>query len=99
MPVINVFTDGGSRGNPGPAAAAYIVKKDNVVVGKGAKFLGVATNNIAEYSALILALTWLTENKSKINNLQINFFLDSLLVVNQINGIYKVKNAKPFYPL
>jgi ribonuclease HI len=89
-----VFTDGGARGNPGPAAVGFVVKdeKGRVLIEQG-KFIGWATNNIAEYRAVIEALRWIKENfKYKISN--IKFFLDSNLVVNQLNGLFKIKNKK-----
>jgi ribonuclease HI len=92
---LNVFTDGGARGNPGPSAiGVYIVDGNNKkIVGFG-KTIGIATNNVAEYKAVIEALTWIIENKKNIvENVKINFFLDSILVCSQIIGIFKVKNA------
>ena len=92
-----VFTDGGARGNPGPAAIGFIIKDDHdQILIKQGKYIGQATNNVAEYQAVIEALTWLKNNfkmKEALNN-QIDFFLDSNLVVNQLNGFFKIKNAK-----
>ena len=88
--MIQIFTDGGARGNPGPAAYGFVVKKDNKTIYQQNGYIGIATNNFAEYTALIEALTWL-EKHSKDERLE--FFLDSQLVVSQVNGIYKVKNA------
>jgi ribonuclease HI len=88
-----VFTDGGARGNPGPAAVGFVVKgnRGRILIRQG-KFIGRATNNKAEYRAIIEALKWLALNvKSQI--LSIQFYLDSQLVVNQLNGIFKIKNA------
>jgi len=85
-----IFCDGGSRGNPGPAASAFVVyDSDSKEVFKLGKFLGKATNNIAEYSAVISALSWLIENE-KTSSL-IEFYLDSQLIVNQMAGSYKIK--------
>jgi len=89
-----VFTDGGARGNPGPAAIGFIVKNNqgNILFKKG-KCIGRATNNVAEYTAVIEALKWIKKNfQFSIFNFQ--FFLDSKLVVNQLNGFYKIKDAK-----
>ncbi len=88
--MIQIFTDGGARGNPGPAAYGFVVKKDNKIIHEQNGYIGIATNNFAEYTALIEALIWL-EKHSK--NERLEFFLDSQLVVSQVNGIYKVKNA------
>ena len=88
-----VFADGGSRGNPGPAAIGFVVKDENgkTLAEKG-KRIGRETNNVAEYTAVIEALKWLV-GEFRVKELQVNFFLDSQLVVNQLNGLYKIKNA------
>lgn len=86
-----VNTDGGARGNPGPAACSFIVSKNEKVVFKNAFYLGIATNNIAEYTAVLKALEWLRENNYLDKN--IIFKIDSELVVRQLNGLYKVKDA------
>ena len=91
--VIKVFCDGGSRGNPGRSAAAFVVQKNGRVIYSEAKYLGIATNNFAEYSAVLSALSWFRENKGLIKN-EIVFFLDSELVVKQIKEDYKIKNKK-----
>ena len=83
-----VYVDGGSRGNPGPAGAGAIIKDGAGNPVKSLhRYLGVATNNVAEYEALILALTEARELTSRIE-----VFADSELVVKQIKGIYRVKN-------
>jgi len=88
-----VFADGGSRGNPGPAAIGFLVKDETEkVLVRQRKRIGRATNNVAEYTAVIEALKWLSNRFSKEKALII-FFLDSQLVVNQLNGLYKIKNA------
>lgn len=89
--VIKIYCDGGARGNPGPAAAAFVVEKNHRIIFKEGKFLGETTNNVAEYSAAILALKWLSENKN-LQEKEIVFVHDSELIVKQINGIYKIKN-------
>lgn len=92
---LNVFTDGGARGNPGPAAiGVYIVDGNNKKIAGFGKTIGITTNNIAEYKAVIEALDWIIENKKFLSeNAKINFFLDSKLVCSQIIGIFKVKNS------
>jgi ribonuclease HI len=93
-----LFTDGGSRGNPGPSAAAYaICNMDDNVVEKSGKYLGEITNNQAEYQGLIGGL----ERAIELNIKALSVFMDSELVVKQINGIYKVKNIDlaPFYQI
>jgi ribonuclease HI len=85
-----IYTDGGSRGNPGPAAIGYIIydpKKD--VVAEGGEYIGIATNNQAEYQAIVVALTKIKELG---NSESVTCYLDSELVVRQVNGIYKMKN-------
>ena len=86
---VKVFTDGGSRGNPGPSASGFVIldEEDNVLVDKGV-YLGVTTNNQAEYTALKLAL----EECLKMGVREAQVYLDSLLVVNQMNGAFKVRN-------
>lgn len=88
---LKIFCDGGARGNPGPAAAAFVVYKNGKQIYKGSKFLGEATNNIAEYSAVILALEWLARQELK-DVETVSFVLDSELVTKQLNGLYKIKN-------
>lgn len=89
--ITSIFSDGGARGNPGPAACAFVcVSVSGSVIHKASKYLGSATNNFAEYQGVILALNWMNLNKNLLEN-GIIFNLDSELVVNQINGKYKVK--------
>ncbi len=90
--ILIIHTDGGSRGNPGPAACAFVAEIEDDEVGSGSKFLGEATNNVAEYEGVILALNWLLnvfDKKSKVL-----FLLDSELVVKQLNGEYKIKKPE-----
>lgn len=91
---INIYTDGGSRGNPGEAALGiYIDDGNGKMLAQIGKRIGVATNNIAEYSAIFEALKWLLENKKLLTNLdKINMHMDSQLASSQLNGIYKIKN-------
>lgn len=89
--LLEVFTDGGSRGNPGPAAFGFVITKDGRIVKEDKGFLGIETNNFAEYTAVIEALTWLSQN---FKGEPIKFYLDSQLVVRQLTGLYKVKNPK-----
>ncbi len=86
-----VFSDGGARGNPGPAASSFVVFLDGKIVYKDSKFLGRATNNVAEYSAVVMALEWLGKN---CKDSSVTFCLDSELVVRQLMGIYKIKDKK-----
>jgi len=86
---INVFTDGGARGNPGPAAIGVVILDDKRNrIAETAKFIGITTNNIAEYSAFIEALNLLKE----IDAYRIIFHTDSSLVYNQLKGLWKIKS-------
>jgi ribonuclease HI len=91
-----VHVDGGSRGNPGPAAAAAVVATpDGEVIDEAMEFLGRATNNVAEYRGLILGL----DRAKALGATEIELYNDSELVAHQINGRYKVKHPdmKPLY--
>jgi len=86
-----IYCDGGSRGNPGPAASAFVVTVNKEVLYKESKYLGKETNNVAEYNSVLIALNWIKDTNSK-GEIVIN--LDSQLIERQINGFYKVKNEK-----
>ena len=85
-----IYCDGASRSNPGDASIGVSINKDNVEIDTIKKKIGINTNNVAEYLGLIAALEYCVENK--VNNVKI--FLDSLLVVQQVNMEYKVKSKK-----
>jgi len=86
-----VHTDGAARGNPGPAAIGVVVQDESGhTIYESSRTLGVQTNNEAEYMALIAALQYLREVRAK----AADFFLDSELVVRQLNGRYKVKEPR-----
>lgn len=86
-----IYSDGGSRGNPGPAAAGGFVQRDDgSVVAKVREYLGLTTNNVAEYRALLLLLQRALDEGFQ----QADVFMDSELVVRQINGPYRVKDEK-----
>ena len=88
-PVVNLYTDGACRGNPGQGGAgAVLVDETGEIVATVRRSLGHCTNNIAEYKALIFGL----EEALKKRYGRLNIFLDSELLVNQIKGSYKVKN-------
>lgn len=91
---LTVFTDGGSRGNPGPAAYGFSITKESgeEIAGIG-KYIGTNTNNVAEYSAVIEALQWVLAHRESLGDISgINFFMDSELICKQLNGEYKVKH-------
>ena len=86
-----VHTDGAARGNPGPAAIGVVVEDESGhTVYESSRTLGVHTNNEAEYLAIIAALQYLREIRAK----AADFYLDSELVVRQLNGRYKVKEPR-----
>ena len=85
-----VHSDGGSRGNPGPSAAAFIITRNGSHVLSGGEYIGITTNNQAEYVAVLLALEALRNIADADDTVLCN--IDSLLVVNQLNGAYKIKN-------
>lgn len=89
-----IYCDGGARGNPGPAAAAFIVFDRAKIVHKGSKYLGITTNNVAEYRAVILALNYLLENVKTLKNKRAFVFVDSELVARQLTAQYKIKSLK-----
>jgi probable phosphoglycerate mutase len=96
---INIYTDGGSRGNPGISGYGLVVyDSQNNVIYQESKFLGIKTNNEAEYGGLLAALEWIQKNKTVFDITQLNFFADSQLLVRQLQGIYKVK-APTLLPL
>ncbi len=97
---LSIYTDGASRGNPGPAALGAMIKKDNQVVKKYSHFLGKATNNQAEYQAVIFALkkAKLLYGKKQAKDIEIEFNSDSELLVKQMNHEYKIKE-KELQPL
>ena len=85
-----LFTDGGSRGNPGPAASAYVLEaEDGTVLDARGEPIGVATNNVAEYRALVAGLAKAAE--LEVDELEV--VSDSELLVKQMRGEYKIKNA------
>jgi ribonuclease HI len=95
MTVAVLRTDGGSRGNPGPAGAGFVVEVNGEIVCRGGKFIPSATNNIAEYQAFI----WGLANVAALGYSEVQVFADSELLVKQINGQYRVKNEglKPLF--
>lgn len=100
-----VYTDGGARKNPGPAGIGIIIKRKAQseklkTVWEFSEYIGEATNNQAEYKAVIKALEWLIPNTQyPISKFCIECYLDSQLVVEQLNGRYKIKNEglKPLH--
>ena len=84
-----IYTDGGARGNPGPAGIGALIMDENKnKIVEISEYLGVATNNQAEYQAVVAAIRRAKELEAE----EVQFYLDSQLVVEQLNGNYKVKN-------
>ena len=85
-----VHVDGGARGNPGPAAAAAVISDiDGAVLAEPTEALGTATNNVAEYRALLLGLA----RAAELGASEVEVIGDSELVAKQVQGVYKVRNA------
>ena len=93
---IKIFTDGGSRGNPGPSAIGVFISDGlGQTLAEIGKTIGIGTNNRAEYGAIVEGLDWVIKNKSRFPKLlEINFSMDSNLAMSQLNGLYKVKNPE-----
>lgn len=94
--MITAYVDGGARGNPGPAGyGAYILDADGTVLAELYAPLGKATNNVAEYNGLLAALRWALEH----GHSRVHVRADSLLLVEQMRGNYRVKNEglKPLH--
>ena len=89
-----INTDGGSRGNPGPAALGVIIKGEGIQKEYG-EYIGEGTNNEAEYGAVIFALKKLRQlvGKNKAKESHVDFFVDSEFLVEQMNGNYKIKES------
>ena len=86
---ITVYTDGGSRGNPGPSGVGYyILDADGKEIKRGGEFLGMSNSRLAEYYGLKEGL----EQAIELGYKRVNFMSDSLMMVNQLNGVYQVKN-------
>jgi len=86
---VRLWTDGGARGNPGPAAYGYVLEaEDGTVLAAEGEAIGVATNNVAEYRALVAGL----ERAAELGVEEVEVVSDSELVVKQMRGEYRVKN-------
>lgn len=90
-----IHTDGGARGNPGPAAIGVVIEQDGKVIERLAEYIGETTNNQAEYQAVHAALNFAQQHGAS----AVDIFADSELVVKQLRGEYKVKNKElaPWY--
>lgn len=92
MESVKIYCDGGARGNPGPAAGAFVVVgRGGKIIFKKGKYLGTTTNNVAEYFGVLLALEWVAKNNIAI---PATLILDSQLIVNQLTGHFKIRDKK-----
>lgn len=93
MMKITIYTDGGARNNPGPAAIGVVIIQNDQILKKYAEFIGQATNNQAEYQAVIFAIKKikLLFGKKEAKKMELEFLIDSELVVKHLNHQYKIK--------
>ena len=91
----SLYFDGCSKGNPGRAGAGFVIYENEIEILSGNKYLGRQTNNVAEYSGLIMGLQQATE----LGITELNVYGDSMLVIKQMQGKYKVNSPsiKPYY--
>lgn len=89
---LTIHTDGGARGNPGPAAIGVVIEQNGNIISEFGEKIGETTNNVAEYTAVFKALQYIQSTMNRVE--EIHFILDSLLVVNQLKGIFKIKDQK-----
>lgn len=89
-----IYTDGGARGNPGPAAiGVFIIDSNGQVLQEIGKTIGETTNNVAEYTAVLTGMNWILDNKELVGEYhKIIYYIDSQLVVQQLKGLYKIKS-------
>ncbi len=86
--MVEIYTDGASRGNPGKSASSFVVVKDGKVIYFSSSYIGIDTNNVAEYKAIIAAMKFCIESGIK----EVIITSDSKLVISQLTGAYKVKS-------
>ncbi|MDR0334882.1 MAG: ribonuclease HI family protein, partial [Methanomassiliicoccaceae archaeon] len=84
---LKIYSDGGARGNPGHSAFAVVVCRDEKIIHQHSQYIGINTNNVAEYRGLIYAIGYAIDS----NEDDIEFVMDSKLVIEQMKGTYKVK--------
>lgn len=92
-----IFTDGASRGNPGPSSYGFTISDgQGKLIYEEGKYIGETTNNVAEYTAVLEAFKYIKSNKKQVTsdkNLQVELYADSKLVAEQLSGRYKIKSA------
>ncbi len=87
-----IYCDGASRGNPGPASTAFCAYEGEKLLYENAEYVGITTNNIAEYKAVVMAYDWLISFSHDHKISKVDFYFDSELVTKQLKGEYKVKS-------
>lgn len=88
-----IYTDGASRGNPGPASYGFTISDDQgKILYKKGRYIGITTNNVAEYTAVLEALKYVKGEYGR-SNLLVEFYADSKLVAEQLSGRFKIKSA------
>jgi ribonuclease HI len=85
---LKIYSDGGARGNPGPAAFAVLVFREGKMIHQHSEYIGINTNNVAEYRGLIYATGYATDSGED----EVEFIMDSKLAVEQMKGNYKVRS-------
>jgi ribonuclease HI len=85
--MLKIYSDGGSRGNPGHSAFAVVACKNDKIIHQHTEYIGICTNNVAEYRGLIYAVGYALDSKED----NVEFIMDSKLVIEQMKGTYKVK--------
>ena len=89
-----IFTDGASRGNPGHASYGFTISEDGgKLIFEEGRYIGIDTNNVAEYTAVLEAFRWIKDNLPAGRQVSIKLFADSKLVAEQLSGKWKIKNA------
>lgn len=89
-----IYTDGASRGNPGPASYGFTIQNEaNQLLHQEGEYIGITTNNVAEYTAVLEALKHVKEKFAKGKKVEVELFADSKLVAEQLSGRYKIKSA------
>lgn len=92
QPRLTIYGDGGSRNNPGEAAYGFVIYQNGEVLYKEGKRIGINTNNVAEYSAIVNALKYVVEQRREVS--AVDFLLDSKLAVEQLSGRWKIKSEQ-----
>lgn len=90
--MLKVYIDGASRGNPGNASYAFVIKRGNKTLFEESNFIGIATNNVAEYTALVKAEEFIIQNFKE--EKEVIIYSDSELLTKQLMGIYRVRDSK-----